>query len=821
MKKIARNLNILFLVAIILVVGLFSVEYFKTKEVIESEVKSNLLLKSRETTLQINDWINRRSTVIDNISDYLENYNLTNEEKLDYLAFQLEKYEIFNSIYYGDEKNMMINASGWEPPTDFDLRQRPWYIKATTNDNLIVTEVFLNATKDDLIITIAKSIVDSQDQQTAVVAGDISLRELFNLVTVEKNIEKTNTYLIDEDYTLLTKKYNEILSQNNQSFDYEEHLDSEVVKEQALDSIDLINLDGDTFYAIKKPIESLNWSIITLVPYNEINQPMRELLITYITIVLILIFLLIIILLVIRKYIVTPLEQLEDDILNIEIRSDERQTLSSKNRFGFRILIKKINKLLEKINDYGNKIEFQKNKYQSLFSNSIDAMVLVDTNEKVVDINDGFNKLFGYSLEEIKGKDIDSLIVIHEELALSRSYNNLMKAGDKVNREAKRLNKSGELINVEINAVPIFVQEKYIGGFGIYRDIRERKANEERIKFLSFYDELTEIYNRRFYEIELKRLDNSRRLPLSIIIADVNGLKLINDAFGHIQGDEVLIKTAKILKESARSDDIVARLGGDEFIILLPNTTRKATEGIINRINQKIDQVKNGIIDLSVSFGWDTKTSDDEAIETIFKNAENFMYRKKLNESPSIHGKVIQTIIYTLHEKNPREEEHSRRVSLICEALGEALNLEHRDVEDLKVVGLLHDIGKIAIDEHLLSKPGKLTRSEYEEIKRHSEIGYRILSSSNDMSDLADAVLYHHERWDGLGYPKGISGKEIPLKARVITVADAFDAMISQRSYREAMTIDEALEELKKSAGSQFDEKIVKAFIEGEIYNKI
>jgi len=160
-------------------------------------------------------------------------------------------------------------------------------------------------------------------------------------------------------------------------------------------------------------------------------------------------------------------------------------------------------------------------------------------------------------------------------------------------------------------------------------------------------------------------------------------------------------------------------------------------------------------------------------------------------------------------------------VSLICEALGEALGLENRDVTDLKVVGLLHDIGKIAIDENILSKPDKLTKAEYEEIKRHPEIGYRILSSSNELSDLAEAVLFHHERWDGLGYPKGVSGEEIPLKARIITVADAFDAMVSERSYRKAMTVNEAIEELKKNAGSQFDERIVKRFIESEIYNKI
>lgn len=821
MKKIAQNLNILFLMSIILVITLFSVEYFDTKKVIEDEVKDNLLLRSREMTTEINEWVNRRSIVIDSIGDYLENYNLTPEEKLEYLEFQLNNNENFNSIYYGDENNQMINASGWKPSSDFDLRERPWYVNAINTENIIITDAFLNASKDDLIITIAKKIVNSHDQKVAVIAGDISLKELFNLVLIEKNTEKTNTYLIDANHTLLSKEYNEILGNEIDPLPNENHLNSEMLKNQALDSIELLQLNGDNFYAIKRPLESLNWSIITLIPYSEINEPMRQLLFTFITIVLILIFLLIIILFVIRKFIVKPLEQLEEDIISIKIKANQKEEISNKGMFGFKILINKINKLLSKIHDYSNRVEFQKNKYQSLFKNSTDAMVLIDPEEKIVDINDAFNQLFGYSLEAIKGKDIDSLIVIEEELKRARSYNTKMKTGEKVNREEKRMHQSGELIDVEINAVPIFVKGKYIGGFGIYRDIRERKSNEDRIKFLSFYDELTKLYNRRFYENELKRLDNNRRLPLSLIIADVNGLKLINDAFGHMQGDEVLIETANILKKSSRADDIVARLGGDEFILLLPNTTSQESEKIIHRINNEIEKVKVGAVNLSVSLGWDTKTSSEEDIHRIFKNAENFMYRKKLNESPSVHGKVIQTIIHSLHEKNPREEEHSHRVSLICEALGEALALDNRDITDLKVVGLLHDIGKIAINEQILNKPSELTKDEYEEIKRHSEIGYRILSSSNDMSDLADAVLYHHERWDGLGYPKGISGDEIPLKARIITVADAFDSMVSERSYKKSMTTHEALEELKKNAGTQFDEKIVRALIESDIYKKI
>ena len=343
---------------------------------------------------------------------------------------------------------------------------------------------------------------------------------------------------------------------------------------------------------------------------------------------------------------------------------------------------------------------------------------------------------------------------------------------------------------------------------------QEKKQKQEEIEFLSNYDHLTGLYNRRFFDEMLKRVDMERNLPITIVMGDVNGLKLINDSFGHITGDQLLKKTAEVIKKGFRSTDIIARLGGDEFAILLPKTDVNETEKIIKRVKEITTNEKCGSIDISISFGFETKKNGEEKIHEILKKAEDHMYQEKLIESQSIRGKTIDTIITTLHEKNKREEQHSLRVSALCKSMGEALHLTEGKIEELKTVGLLHDIGKIAINENILNKPGSLEEDEWGEIKRHPEIGYRILSTVKEMFDMAHYVLYHHEKWNGMGYPVGLKGDEIPLVSRIIAIVDAYDAMTSVRSYRGALSEEVAIHELQKNSGSQFDTKLVDIFIE-------
>ncbi len=348
---------------------------------------------------------------------------------------------------------------------------------------------------------------------------------------------------------------------------------------------------------------------------------------------------------------------------------------------------------------------------------------------------------------------------------------------------------------------------------GAAQDITKRKKTENELLYLSYHDHLTNLYNRRFFEEELERLNTEENLPLSIIMCDVNGLKLVNDSFGHISGDSLLKKAAKTIKKGCREKDIISRVGGDEFVVILPRTTADESEQIANHMKELASKEKAANIELSISYGHDTKTTENQSIIDVVANAENDMYRHKLYERSSLRSKTIDLIMNALFEKSNREAKHSSRVSLICQNVAKKMNFSQDAVNQMRIAGLIHDIGKIGVDEKILNKPGRLTPEERSDIEKHPEIGWKILRSTNEFSELAQFVLNHHENWDGSGYPNGIKGEEIPIEARIIGVADSYDAMTSKRSYKKGMSHDDAIKELKRCSGTQFDPKVVDAFV--------
>ncbi len=343
----------------------------------------------------------------------------------------------------------------------------------------------------------------------------------------------------------------------------------------------------------------------------------------------------------------------------------------------------------------------------------------------------------------------------------------------------------------------------------------ERKSTEERIKHLSFHDSLTGLYNRAYFEEELERYNFPRYYPLSIVMLDVNGLKIINDTFGHSEGDRLLQHFSQVLISVSRQGDILARIGGDEFAIILPSTTSEEAHSFCKRIKKvcQQDKIKPIYLRLNASLGHATQEGEYKDTNTLLKEADKKMYQDKLFNGKSREKHFLEAFRIVLAERDPHTSDHAQRLQELALSLGKRVGLTEYQLGNLKLLALLHDIGKIGIPDSILFKTYILTPSEWEKMREHSRIGYRMAKNIPDFAPIAQEILYHHEHWDGNGYPVGLKGEKIPLLSRIISIIDAYDVMQSRRPYKGPISKTEALKEIERCAGTQFDPQLVEIFL--------
>lgn len=353
---------------------------------------------------------------------------------------------------------------------------------------------------------------------------------------------------------------------------------------------------------------------------------------------------------------------------------------------------------------------------------------------------------------------------------------------------------------------------KYIEGF--IMDVTERKEALNHLEELSYIDSLTKLYNRRHMEKKLISIRENGNYPITLIMGDINGLKFINDTFGHAYGDRVLQYVGNSIINVVKDKEMVSRISGDEFIIMLENTDEEKAEKIINLIEDEVYKNNPFNYDVSISLGASTANNKKQFVSKTRRAAEDNMYRQKIYAKPSNQRKTIDAVLKTLHEKDRLSEEHSYNVSKYAKGLAKKMMFKSHELDLVETAALLHDVGKIIIPQNILLSTEKLTEEEYNEIKKHPEIGYRILNSVPELNEIAKITLYHHERMDGKGYPKGVVGKDIPLISRIISICDAYDAMVNQRLYRKSLTKEAAIKELIDNKGTQFDSELIDLFVE-------
>ena len=267
--------------------------------------------------------------------------------------------------------------------------------------------------------------------------------------------------------------------------------------------------------------------------------------------------------------------------------------------------------------------------FNALYGKTEDPIVMLDKNHCIIDINNAFRKKFGFKKSEIEGQNINKLFNNIKKNTVEKDMSNNLLKGETIIREETRYDKKGNSIECLIKGIPVMKDDDLIGAYVIYNDITERKKEEEQIKYLSLHDQLTGLYNRRYFEDTIARIDRSRKLPVGIITADIDNLKQINDLYGHCIGDEYIKETARVIKTSIRDGDIASRMGGDEFSIILPEVERQDIVKIKDRIQEKIENIQLEDFDFSVSMGIGIKTSHDENLEDIIKYSDKKMYQMK------------------------------------------------------------------------------------------------------------------------------------------------------------------------------------------------
>jgi diguanylate cyclase (GGDEF)-like protein/PAS domain S-box-containing protein len=458
----------------------------------------------------------------------------------------------------------------------------------------------------------------------------------------------------------------------------------------------------------------------------------------------------------------------------------------------------------------------RRNEYElrTLVDSYPDIIVRLDRNMRYLYANPTYERITGMSKEQIAGKTNEDLGMPRDQAAHWREH-------------VQSVTASGREGSMEFEFYGIFGKRffwgKIVPEFAksgvvetvliIARDITERKKAEEQVRYISFHDEVTTLFNRAYFEEELKRLDTDRMLPLGIIMGDVNHLKLTNDVFGHMEGDRLLKRIAEILRKSCRNEDIIARWGGDEFAVILPKTNEATAYAVLERVKLSCRESRGTAIQPSLALGTAIKDARGQNIYHVVRKAEELMYDNKLAERRQNEDLALSALLRRARENSYDAEGHTGRLEKLIGDFMQGQELHERHYDSLLLFVRLHDIGKATIPPEILQKQGRLSPEEWNIVKRYPEASYRVASTFSDTTRIADEVFSIREQWNGGGYPRGIREKEIPYFSRLLAVIDAYDAMTHPRPYARALSREEAIAELRRNAGRQFDPGLTERFI--------
>lgn len=731
----------------------------------------------------------------------------------------------------------------------FDPRTRAWYIAAVENESPTYSPIYKHFIVDDLAVSAAWPVYNEAQELKGVTGAHLLLTDIGQyLIDAVKDyqgiaiiIEKDSHELIANslgapNFTILSeggfqRHVIEDIEDENVQKAYQQYLENGATQQA------YVGITDDFFINTKEiNLDGVSWLVVVAVSESifmkdVLNSMMWSALVATISLLL-LIFVYIILMRRYLKPVKTLLNVSEEfsqgnlsERIDI-VRNDEIGLISQ----GFNNVADKLEALVTHLDDTVKKrtaelekanlkLEENKDALQLILDSVAEAIYGIDLKGNCTFCNLSCVRLLGYqSQDELLGKNMhwqihhhykDGKVMLEPECKIFQTMDTKegAHADDEVFWKA-----DGTAFDVEYYSYPQIKNGEVIGIVVTFMDISERKKKEAAIEYLSCYDTLTGFHNRSCFEKNRRIIEQPKNLPLAVIFADINGLKMTNDIFGHAAGDKLIVESASILKQACREHDLIARIGGDEFIILLPKTTKETANVILEKIKDEFKTAHVEAIKCSISLGCDVKENPEQSFDAVMANAENAMYKDKTLNRKTINKDIIDTIIETLHKRNPKEKRHSKDVGDLCAKVGRAMALPETEISKLKRAAYLHDIGKIVLDEKLLQKD-YFTDEEREKIRLHSAVGYRILNLFDDTLDLAEYVYGHHERWDGSGYPRGLKGEQIPLISRIITAVETYDRVLN----RGEDTLEERKNEARKiimdGRGTQFDPQVADTLI--------
>lgn len=462
-----------------------------------------------------------------------------------------------------------------------------------------------------------------------------------------------------------------------------------------------------------------------------------------------------------------------------------------------------INGYIETISDLTQREDL----YRTIFHESPLGFVHVNSDGIVTDCNAAFLAIFGFDRDEVLG------VCLAEECGLNIYPRFKRAAVDAVvgvhSRHESQFQSKDETYEgwVSVSFSPVRSDNQtFLGAVGIVEDITDARRTEERVTFVSSHDALTGLFNRRACEEAIHYLDKAENFPLGVVYADLNCLKLANDAFGHSEGDRLLKSTADILRGAASEGDYVYRWGGDEFMVLLKNTPLSGVASRVKKITRKCNTWHGeGFVHPSLALGFSAKIFPEQDLGEVIKEAEDGMYSNKLRNGGAARLRILESLEERMHNmRGCAVGNRERRMVMWGEWALSNLDVLG-DPEHFRLLCRYHDIGLLASSEELDMINRDPSGDKVAPPMQHMAVGYRIARSIAEIAPVAEQVLAHHEWWDGMGYPNQLRGEEIPYISRLVSLFDTMEAMISIPPDDEKRSFGEILDALEACRGRQFD----------------